>query len=190
MASQEEIEESVHAARKEGCKDLILLKCTSTYPASTSNSNIVTIPDIAEKFGVEAGLSDHTMGIGVAIAAIALGARVIEKHFTLLRSDGGVDSTFSLEPAELKALKEETTKAWEGLGYVSYGASTAEQGSKVFRRSLYVVNDVKKGEKFTAKNIRAIRPGLGLPPKYYDNVIGKSATQDLKRGTALKPEHF
>jgi pseudaminic acid synthase len=190
MASTEEIEESVAAARDVGCKDLILLKCTSTYPASAGNSNIITIPDLAQKFGVEAGLSDHTLGIGVAVASVALGARVIEKHFTLRRADGGVDSTFSLEPAELRALKEETTRAWQGLGKISYGASAAEAGSKAFRRSLYVVKDIKKGEQFTAENIRAIRPGFGLPPKHYDNVMGKVANQDLKRGTALKTEHF
>jgi pseudaminic acid synthase len=190
MASTEEIEESVAAAREAGCKDLILLKCTSTYPASASNSNIITIPDIKERFGVEAGLSDHTLGIGVAVASVVLGARVIEKHFTLNRADGGVDSTFSLEPAELKALKLETTRAWEGLGNISYGTSDAESGSKVFRRSLYIVNDIKKGEKFTPENIRAIRPGFGLAPKHYDNVMGKVANQDLKRGTPLKSEHF
>lgn len=190
MASIEEIEESVAAARQAGCKDLILLKCTSTYPASPANSNIMTIPDIKARFGAEAGLSDHTLGIGVAVASVALGARVIEKHFTLNRADGGVDSTFSLEPLELKALKDETTRAWEGLGNVTYGGSEAEKGSKIFRRSLYIVKDIKKGEKFTAQNVRAIRPGLGLPPKHYDNVIGKTASRDLTRGTPLQENHW
>lgn len=190
MASLEEIEESVKAAKDSGCKDLILLKCTSNYPAPPSASNINTIPDIEKRFNVHAGLSDHTLGIGVAVASIALGACVIEKHFTLKREDGGVDSAFSLEPSELKALKEETTRAWEGLGGVYYGASATEEASKVFRRSLYVVNDMKKGDKFTTENLRAIRPGLGLPPKYYDDVIGKTANSDIKRGTPLKKEHF
>ena len=185
MASEEEISESVAAAKDAGCKDLVLLKCTSTYPASPINSNIVTIPDMREKFGVDIGLSDHTLGIGVAVAAVALGASVIEKHFTLLRADGGVDSAFSLEPVELKALKDETTRAWEGLGKVTYGGSEAESKSKIFRRSLYVVKDIKKGEKFTQDNIRAIRPGLGLAPKYYDEIIGKTAREDLKRGTPV-----
>lgn len=190
MASLEEIEESVTAAREAGCKDLILLKCTSTYPASPLNSNIVTIPDIEKRFGVIAGLSDHTLGVGVAVASVALGACVIEKHFTLNRADGGVDSAFSLEPHELKSLKDETTRAWEGLGNISYGASAAEGGSKIFRRSLYIVKDVKKGEKFTPDNIRAIRPGLGLLPKYYDVVMGKVAKQDLTIGTPLALNHF
>ena len=190
MASAEEITESVAAARAGGCRDLILLKCTSTYPATPQNSHIVTIPDIKNRFGTEVGLSDHTLGIGVAVSSVALGAVVIEKHFTLSRADGGVDSAFSLEPAELKSLKIETTHAWQGLGEVTYGGSAAEKQSKIYRRSLYVVRDIKKGEKFTSDNVRAIRPGLGLAPKYYDQVIGAVALQDLKRGTALDAKHL
>jgi pseudaminic acid synthase len=190
MASIAEIEESVAAARQAGCRDVILLKCTSTYPASPNDSNIVTIPDLKERFKVEAGLSDHTLGIGVAVASVALGACVIEKHFTLNRADGGVDSAFSLEPNELKALKQESTRAWEGLGKITYGGSVSEEKNKIFRRSLYVIKDIKKGEKFTPENIKAIRPGLGLPTKYYDEIIGNISNQDLARGTPLKIGYF
>jgi len=185
MASIAELDETVKAARDAGCKDLILLKCTSTYPATAENTNILTIPHMRELFDCEVGMSDHTMGVGVSVASIALGASVIEKHFTLNRADGGVDSTFSMEPTEMAQLVVETERAWQALGEVSYGATTAEKKSIVFRRSLYVVQDIKAGEVLTTKNVRAIRPGLGLPTKYLPQIINRIAKQDIKRGTAL-----
>ena len=188
MASIAELDDAVRAAREAGCKDLVLLKCTSTYPASPNNTNILTIPHMREMFNCEIGLSDHTMGIGVSIASVALGATVIEKHFTLNRRDGGVDSTFSMEPAEMTQLVAETKQAWQSLGKISYGATEAEKKSLVFRRSLYVVRDLKAGDILTTENIRAIRPGLGLSPKYFNQVLGKTAKHDVKRGTALNWE--
>jgi pseudaminic acid synthase len=188
MASIAELDDTVRAARGAGCKDLILLKCTSTYPATAGNTNILTIPHLRELFGCEVGLSDHTMGVGVSVASVALGATVIEKHFTLNRADGGVDSTFSMEPAEIAQLVVETERAWQALGQVSYGSTEAEKKSLVFRRSLYVVRDLKAGEVLTKDNVRAIRPGLGLPTKYLEIVLGKSVSCDVKRGTALRWE--
>jgi pseudaminic acid synthase len=185
MATIAELDETVRAAREEGCKDLILLKCTSTYPAMPENTNILTIPHMRELFSCEVGLSDHTMGIGVSVASIALGATVIEKHFTLDRKDGGVDSTFSLEQAEMAQLVIETKRAWESIGFISYGPTDAEKKSIQFRRSLYVVKDLKAGDILTHENVRCIRPGLGLPPKYFEVVIGKFIKQDVARGTAL-----
>ena len=185
MATVAELDETVRAARDAGCKDLVLLKCTSTYPATAENTNILTIPNMRELFECEVGLSDHTMGIGVSVASVALGASVIEKHFTLSRADGGVDSTFSMEPAEMAQLVLETERAWQALGRVSYGTTEAEKMSIQFRRSLYVVQDLKVGDVLTRENIRAIRPGLGLPTKYLDVVLGKVVKQDVKRGTAL-----
>ncbi|WP_374496649.1 pseudaminic acid synthase [Vogesella indigofera] len=186
MASVAELEESVRAARAAGCKELILLKCTSTYPATPENTNIRTIPHLRELFGTEVGLSDHTMGTGVSVASVALGATVIEKHFTLSRADGGVDSSFSLEPAELAALVAETERAWLSLGKVHYGtASEQEKKSTVFRRSLYITRDLKAGEVLDASSVRAIRPGLGLPPKFIDSVMGKAVKVDTKRGTPV-----
>ena len=185
MASIAELDETVRAAREAGCKDLILLKCTSTYPANASNTNILTIPHMREMFGCEIGLSDHTMGVGVSVASVALGATIIEKHFTLDRADGGVDSSFSMEPAELKQLALETNRAWQSLGQISFGPTEAEKKSLLFRRSLYVVKDLKAGDLFTKENVRAIRPGLGLPPKYLNVVLGKKVVSDIKRGTAL-----
>ena len=185
MASIAELDDTVCAAREAGCKDLILLKCTSTYPATADNTNILTIPHLHELFNCEVGLSDHTMGIGVSVASVALGATVIEKHFTLNRADGGVDSTFSMEPAEMAQLVLETERAWQALGKVSYGATEAEKKSMVFRRSLYVVKDLNAGEVLNKDNVRAIRPGLGLPPKYLEVVLGKTVKQDVRRGTAL-----
>lgn len=190
MASIAELDDTVRAARKAGCKDLILLKCTSTYPATAGNTNILTIPHMRELFGCEVGLSDHTMGIGVSVASVALGATVIEKHFTLNRADGGVDSTFSMEPAEMAQLVVETERAWQALGQVSYGATEAEKKSLVFRRSLYVVQDLKAGDVLTTENVRAIRPGLGLPTKYLEQVLGMKLKQDTKRGTALSWKIF
>jgi len=186
MASVAELDESVRAARAAGCKDLVLLKCTSTYPATPANTNILTIPHLRELFGCEVGLSDHTMGTGVSVASVALGASVIEKHFTLARADGGVDSTFSLEPDEMRALVVETERAWQALGKVSYGASSAEQPSLKFRRSLYASADIAAGEKFTPANVRAIRPGMGLAPKHIDAVLGRTARTAITRGTALQ----
>lgn len=185
MATAAEIDESVRAARSAGCKELILLKCTSTYPATPENTNIMTIPHMRQLFDCEIGLSDHTMGIGVSVASVALGATVIEKHFTLNRADGGVDSTFSMEPAELMQLVIEAERAWLSLGKVSYGPTEAEKKSLQFRRSLYVVENLKAGDILTADNVRAIRPGLGLPPKYIDAVLGMSVIQDVSKGTAL-----
>ena len=185
MASIAELDDTVRAAREAGCKDLILLKCTSTYPATAGNTNILTIPHMRELSGCEVGLSDHTMGVGVSVASVALGATVIEKHFTLNRADGGVDSTFSMEPAEMAQLVVETERAWQALGQVSYGATEAEKKSIVFRRSLYVVKHLKLGDVLTTDNVRAIRPGLGLPPKYFEEVLGRTLNQDVGRGTAL-----
>lgn len=182
MASIAELDEAVKTAREAGCRDLVLLKCTSTYPATPENTNVLTIPHMRELFGCEIGLSDHTMGVGVAVAAVAHGATVVEKHFTLRRADGGVDSTFSLEPEEMKALVVETERAWQSLGHVSYGATQAEQKSLAFRRSIYIAEDVRAGEVLTEKNLRIVRPGHGLAPKYYDMLLGKRAIQDIKAG--------
>jgi pseudaminic acid synthase len=188
MASQEELEDTVTAAREAGCRDLVLLKCTSTYPASPEHTNLATIPDLRARFGCEVGLSDHTIGTAVAVAAVALGATVIEKHVTLARADGGVDSTFSMEPAELAQLVIESARAWQALGHVSYGPTEAETPSLQFRRSLYVVEDVKAGDALTADNVRAIRPGLGLAPKHLEQVLGRRAAVDIRRGTPLRWE--
>lgn len=185
MATVAELDETVTTARQAGCKQLILLKCTSTYPATANNTNILTIPHLRALFNCEVGLSDHTMGVGVSIASVALGATVIEKHFTLDRADGGVDSTFSMEPVEMKQLVLETERAWSSLGDVSYGPTEAEKKSIQFRRSLYIVADLKAGDPLTRENVRAIRPGLGLPTKYLDHVLGKSVKRNVVRGTAL-----
>ena len=185
MATFAELDETVEAARSAGCKDLVLLKCTSTYPSTPDDSNILTIPEMRKRYGCEIGLSDHTMGIGVAVAAVALGATVIEKHFTLQRADGGVDSAFSMEPQEMAQLVIETERAWQAMGKVHDGPTKKETASLVFRRSLYVVEDMKVGDTFTAKNLRAIRPGYGLAPKFYDHTIGKTAKRDIARGTPL-----
>jgi pseudaminic acid synthase len=185
MASIAELDDTVCAAREAGCKDLILLKCTSTYPATPKNTNILTIPHMRDLFNCEVGLSDHTMGIGVSVASVALGASVVEKHFTLDRSDGGVDSTFSMEPKEMSNLVIETERAWQALGKVSYGVTDAEKKSLAFRRTLYIVKDLVKGEILTKDNVRAIRPGLGLPTKHMDIILGKEVSADVNQGTAL-----
>ena len=185
MATVAELDETVRATREAGCKELILLKCTSTYPATAENTDILTIPHMKELFQCEVGLSDHTMGVGVAVAAVALGATVIEKHFTLSRADGGVDSAFSMEPKEMAQLVIETERAWQALGQISYGPTPAECKSLKHRRSLYVVKDLKAGDKLTRENVRAIRPGSGLPPKYLDSILGKTVGQDVKLGTAV-----
>jgi len=185
MATVAELDDTVGAAREAGCKDLILLKCTSTYPATAENTNILTIPHLRELFGCEVGLSDHTMGVGVSIASVALGASVIEKHFTLSRADGGVDSAFSMEPAEMAQLVLESGRAWQAMGHVAFGPTKVEKKSLQYRRSLYVVQDIKAGDVLTKENVRAIRPGLGLSTKYLEKVLGKTVSQDVKRGTAL-----
>ena len=185
MATLAELDETVTAARDAGCSELILLKCTSTYPATPENTNILTIPHMREMFNCEIGLSDHTMGIGVSVASVALGATVIEKHFTLNRVDGGVDSTFSMEPAEMSQLVVETERAWQANGGVSYGPTEAEKKSLVFRRSLYIVKDMKAGDIITAENLRAIRPGLGLAPKYIKDLLGRKVVTDISKGTPV-----
>jgi len=185
MATLGEIDALVRAARDAGCRDLVLLKCTSSYPASPEHSNIRTIPLMREAFGCEVGLSDHTLGIGVAVASVALGASVIEKHFTLSRADGGVDAAFSLEPTEMRALVDETHRAWQGLGHPSFGAGVAEEGSVTFRRSLYFVRDLTAGSSITREDVRAIRPGHGLPPAEIDKVVGRRLLQAVKRGSPV-----
>ena len=188
MATLSELSETVQTIREAGSKNLILLKCTSSYPSSPKNSNVLTIPHMRDLFGCEIGLSDHTMGLGASIAAIAHGASVIEKHFTLRRSDGGVDSEFSLEPEEMTELVIESKRAWESLGKINYGPSKSEKNSIKFRRSIYITEDIKEGEKLTSDNIKIIRPGFGLEPKYYDILLGKKVNQNLKRGTATSWE--
>ena len=185
MATVAELDEAVRGAREAGCSQLILLKCTSTYPASPGNTNILTIPHMRTLFGCEVGLSDHTLGIGVAVAAVALGACVIEKHFTLDRKDGGVDSVFSLEPTEFAALVTETERAWVALGSVAYGPTDAELKSLVFRRSLYVAHDMKAGDTFTPTNLRVVRPGKGLHPRFYEQLLGKVVVRDVTKGTPV-----
>ena len=186
MASVAELDDLVRTARGNGCEDLTLLKCTSSYPASPEGTNLRTIPHMKQLFHCRVGLSDHTLGIGAAVASIALGATVIEKHFTLSRADGGVDAAFSLEPAELAQLVRECRTAYEALGEISYAVREQEKQSLRFRRSLYIVEDMEAGDEFTEKNLRSIRPGLGLPPKYYDIILGKKIRKDVSRGTALR----
>lgn len=185
MAAAREIDMAVTAAKEAGCKDVLILKCTSSYPATPENSNVRTIPNMRDTFGVEVGLSDHTLGIGASLAAVALGAVAIEKHVTLKRDDGGVDADFSMEPHELKALVQETERAWQSLGKVYYGRTGQEEGSLVFRRSLYIVEEMKAGDVITEKCVRSIRPGYGMSPANYDLVIGKRVNRDVSCGTAL-----
>lgn len=185
MASVAELDEAVTAAREAGCQDLTLLKCTSTYPATPDNTNIATIAHMRSLFDCQIGLSDHTMGVGVSVGAVAVGATVIEKHFTLARADGGVDSAFSLEPDELAALVTETGRVWRAMGTVRYGPTDAERKSLQFRRSLYIAEDMSAGETFNARNLRVVRPGAGLPPKLIDHMLGKAITRDAPKGTPL-----
>jgi N-acetylneuraminate synthase len=185
MATLAELTESVNVARAAGCADLTLLKCTSTYPAAASDSNLLTIPDLQKRFDCKVGLSDHTLGMGAAVAAVALGATMIEKHFTLDRADGGVDAAFSLEPDEMRKLVTEVRRASAALGHVAYGPTDSEVDSLRFRRSLYVVEDCYEGELFTPYNIRSIRPGFGLAPKFYEDVLGKKARVAIGKGTPL-----
>lgn len=188
MATVAELDEAVRAAKEEGNDQIILLKCTSTYPATPENSNLATIPHMRELFGTEIGLSDHTMGTGVSVAAVALGATVIEKHFTTARADGGVDSAFSMEPHELKQLVEDTERAWQSIGHIQYGPTEAEKPSLNNRRSLYIGEDMKAGDVFTKENLRDVRPGLGLPTKYYELLLGKTIKADAKKGTPVSWE--
>jgi N-acetylneuraminate synthase len=183
MATLADLDEAVCAAREAGCRHLVLLKCTSTYPATPENTHLRTIPHLRELFACQVGLSDHTPGVGAAVASVALGATVIEKHFTLSRAEGGVDAAFSMEPAEFAQLRQETERAWQALGQVHYGPTEGERASMVFRRSLYVTEDMRLGEVFTARNLRAIRPGSGLPPKYLEVLLGKRVNRDVGRGT-------
>ena len=185
MTTVAELSDLVRTVRENGCTDLTLLKCTSSYPASPEGTNLRTIPHMRELFGCAVGLSDHTLGIGAAVASVALGAAVIEKHFTLSRAEGGVDAAFSLEPAEMAQLVRECRTAALALGAVSYERAKQEQKSLQFRRSLYVVEDMKAGDVFTEKNLRRIRPGMGISPKYYDALLGRCVKCDVKRGTPV-----
>jgi N-acetylneuraminate synthase len=185
LATIAELDEAVTAAREAGCRELVLLKCTSHYPASPADSHLRTIPHLRELFDCEVGLSDHTLGIGVPVAAVALGATVIEKHFTLSRADGGVDAAFSLEPEEMKQLVAETGRAWQALGRVHYGRTEKDHASLKFRRSLYISRDVAAGEPLGDDNLRIVRPGYGLAPKYKDLLVGRTAARALKAGTPV-----
>jgi len=190
MATEQEIKEAVVAARDAGCKELILLHCISSYPTPMDQAHLRQIPALAERFKLPVGLSDHTLGTTASVASVALGACVIEKHFTLSRADKGPDCEFSLEPSELKRLCEDAKNTWSALGSSEFKREKSEEGSKVFRRSLYIVEDVKKGEKLTSKNLRRIRPGLGLPAKLINEILDKKARVDLKKGTPLQKEHL
>jgi len=190
MASQIEIAEAVEAAKDAGCEQLIVLHCVSGYPAPSSDYNLRTLPDIAERFGVHAGLSDHTIDNAAAVASVALGSCFIEKHFTLDRNAGGPDDSFSLEPKDLKSLCTDARKAWEALGEVNYDRKQSELGNLKFRRSLYVVKDIQQGERFTSDNVRSVRPAAGMAPKHYEAVLASTASQNIEAGTALKPEHL
>ena len=185
MASVAEIGEAVAAAKGSGATDITLLKCTSTYPATPENTNLATISNMRSTFACSVGLSDHTHGCGVAVASVALGVCVIEKHFTLRRADGGVDSAFSMEPHEFQMMREECDRAWNAMGGIVYGGTKAEDGSRMFRRSLYIAEDMKVGDKLTPVNLRAVRPGFGLPPKFMDTLIGKRVARSLTAGTAV-----
>ena len=184
MASEIEISEAIETARSNGCDSLLLFHCISSYPAPIEQANLSQIINLKKKFGVTIGLSDHTIGNTAAVASVALGACAIEKHFTISRDDKGPDSEFSIEPNELRELVKETKDAWTALGRESFSRPKSESGSKVFRRSIYFTSDIKVGEKIKATDIRRIRPGFGLPPKYFDSIVGKSVTRDVVRGEA------
>jgi pseudaminic acid synthase len=188
VSSFDDITESVEVLKAAGCKELILLKCTSTYPATPENTNLLTIPAMRERWQCEIGLSDHTMGIGVALAAVGLGARVIEKHFTLKRADGGVDSAFSMEPSEMKALVDESWKAYQALGKVQTDVQAVEEKSLLFKRSIYASKDIAAGETLSDTNLKIIRPALGLAPKHWDDMQGKKAKVAIKAGQPLSWE--
>lgn len=188
LAEASEVQEAIDAARAGGCEDLIILKCTSSYPTDPAQSHLRTIPDMRERFGVDVGLSDHTLGIGVPLAAIAFGAVVVEKHVTLSRDGGGVDAAFSLEPSELATLVEESERAFRAIGSVHYGPTEGEQGAMLRRRSLYFVEDIREGDVVTDKHVRSIRPGKGLAPKHLDEVLGKRAARNVSLGTPVSWE--
>ncbi len=190
MADADEIQEAVDAARSAGCTQLALLHCVSGYPAPAADYNLNTIPDMASRFGTVIGLSDHTLDNTTAIASVSLGARIIEKHFTLDRNGGGPDDSFSLEPKDLAHLCQAARTAWSALGRVDYGRKSSEQGNVMFRRSLYVVKRVAQGERLTMENVKSIRPGHGLHPRHLDAAIGQPATRDLERGTPLAWDMF
>lgn len=190
MATQTELAESVEVLRKHACKELILLKCTSHYPADPVDANLVTIPHLAQLFSCQVGLSDHTAGIGVAVASVVLGATVIEKHFVLDRSEGGVDAEFSLEPNEFSALVQECKRAAVALGKVTYGGTEKEQASRKYRRSLYIAEDMQAGDIFTQSNLRSVRPGFGLEPKYLPMLLGKPIKKAAAKGTAMSWEYL
>ena len=185
MASIADIEETVNLCQKNGNDNIVILRCTSSYPATAKDSNLASIPELKKIFGKEIGLSDHTLGIGAACAAVALGATFVEKHFTLSRHDGGVDSEFSADPDEMKMLVSECRNSWLSIGEVKFGKVESEKESIKFRRSLYVVEDVKKGESFNENNLRIIRPGYGEQPKFYRLILGKKANSDIKKGTPM-----
>lgn len=185
MADAEEIQEAIDAARAGGCKELAILHCVSGYPAPAADYNLRTIPDMRERFGVVTGLSDHTLDNTTAIASVAMGAAIIEKHFTLDRSGGGPDDSFSLEPAELATLCSGARTAWESMGQVDYGRKSSEQGNVKFRRSLYFVKDLKKGETITIDSVRSVRPGFGLSPKYLEKILGKCVVRDVAYATPV-----
>jgi N-acetylneuraminate synthase len=185
MATLTELDEAVRTAREAGCRNLVLLKCTNSYPAAPENSNVLTIPHMRALFGCEVGLSDHTKGVGAAVAAVAHGATVVEKHLTLARAEGGVDSAFSLEPPELAALVVETERAWQSLGSVAYGPTEAEKESLAFRRSLYIAKDMEAGDVLTAETLRIVRPGFGLAPRHYDQLLGRRVGRAVCKGTPM-----
>jgi N-acetylneuraminate synthase len=189
MASLSEIDAAINTLRENGCDQICLLKCTSAYPSPPESMNLATIPHLSQAFDLPVGLSDHTLGIAVPVASAALGACVIEKHFTLDRNEGGPDSAFSLEPAEFKSMVDAVRVAEKAIGRVQYGGTKEDQGNRAFRRSLFIVQDVKAGDLLTSKNVRSIRPGYGLEPKHFDAVIGRTAKEDLSRGTPLKWQH-
>ncbi|EGQ8088528.1 pseudaminic acid synthase [Vibrio vulnificus] len=186
MANEEEIAEAIKTAKDNGCQELVVLHCVSGYPAPAEQYNLRTITDIAQRFDVLSGLSDHTIDNATAVTSIALGACLIEKHVTMDRNGGGADDSFSLEPQELKALCQDTKTAWQALGRVNYERTEAEKGNAKFRRSLYVVTDIEAGEALTPENVRSIRPGFGLAPKHYDDILGRKAKAKIVRGTALQ----
>jgi len=190
MATLDEIAESLDTARSAGCKDIVVLHCVSGYPTPVEEANLACIPELANRFGTIVGLSDHTIGNAASIAAVSLGAAVIEKHFTLDRAAGGPDAEFSMEPAELRALRDGVSDAWKAIGQPDFSQKSSERSNVKFRRSVYAVRDIAKGEKFTTMNVRRIRPGFGVPPKYYESIVGNEALSDIEAGTAIKLEHF
>ena len=188
MSDAEEIAEAIDAARSGGCVELALLHCVSGYPAPAKDYNLRTLPDMISRFGLVTGLSDHTLDNTTALASVALGATLIEKHFTLDRNGGGPDDSFSLEPLEMAALCRDAKTAWSSLGRVDYGCKSSEQGNVKFRRSLYFVEDLRKGDMISAQAIRSVRPGFGVAPKHYDSLVGKRVVSDIVRNTAVRPE--